>query len=87
MSFACRYDVHFKEMQKDSVEIARGKFIFITTGILGTQLTPEERGYKDIQHFQGVFALAGRNKGKDSIIGKLDCDNKVCCNLLNNCLD
>ena len=49
----------------------------VTTGILGTQHTLQDRGYNDIQTFEGVTTVAGRQNELDSLIGRVDCVGKV----------
>lgn len=73
-----RYVVTFEDTIAGCHKTAYARFIIVTTGILGLQYTQQERGYKGMELFQGVLTLAGRHEGKDSLIGGMDCTNKVC---------
>ena len=72
-----RYIAQYRDLVNGEVKSITAQFVMVTTGILGTQHTLQDRGYADVDKFKGVTTLAGRECGIDSLIGRLDCGGKV----------
>ncbi|KAK9828833.1 hypothetical protein WJX72_002308 [[Myrmecia] bisecta] len=71
-----RYLIESRDTKTGDPKYLLASFVFVTTGILGRQLTAEERGLTNGSEYQGILTLAGRSEGKDSLVGSTDLTGK-----------
>ena len=63
------------------------EYVMAACGLLDRQCTPQERGLPALSEYRGLYTLAGRADGRDSLVGDSNLARKVQCSAYNYFLE
>ena len=78
----CRYLATVQEHNSLQTHSVSAEYVMAASGLLDRQCTPRERSLPALSEYRGHYTLAGRDDGRDSLVGDSNLACKVQCSAL-----